>query len=339
MTEENAENLEDSVHFSRGQFSIFANSQTNKLRDMETISRRNALKWLGLGAAALAFSPYVRAEELFNKPLFRDPLHPQGPQGMPPLKYDEPVVYEGPDVIIRQIDAHTWEGNGHLMANETIYIIEGKDKAILLDAGTKIDDLDKIVAGITKKPVTLIATHVHPDHTGSAIHYFPEIWINAADTVNVPMFMADYKGKINYLEDGQVFDLGGRRIEVIFTPGHTPGSATFFEMESDRKWGYSGDAFGSGNLLLTTNFSTLLATTTRIEAYMKRHGIEKMYPGHYMGRNPETLQRISDLRRMSEEMIEGTRQGSTNGQAMMGLNGRIRDFGVNISYRDPEGLK
>ena len=306
---------------------------------MEKISRRNALKWLGLGAATLAFSPYVRAEEMLKTPRFQNPIRRQGPlQGMPRMSYAEPVVYEGPDVVIRQIDAHTWEGNGHLMANETIYIIEGEEKAILLDAGTKIDDLDKIVAGITKKPVTLIATHVHPDHTGSAINYFPEIWINAADTVNVPQFMADYKGKINYLEDGQVFDLGGRRIEVIFTPGHTPGSASFFEMDG-RKWGYSGDAFGSGNLLLTTNFSTLLATTTRIEAYMKRHGIEKMYPGHYMGANPETLQRISDLKRMSEEMIDGARKGESNGQGMMGLNGHIRDFGVNVSYRDPEGVK
>ena len=302
------------------------------------MNRRNVLKWMGLSAATFAFSPFVRADELFNKPLFPDPLRPQGPQGMPQPKYDEPVVYEGPDVIIRQIDAHTWEGNGHLMANETIYLIEGTEKAILLDAGTKIEGLDKIVSGITSKPVTLIATHVHPDHTGSAIHDFPEIWINAADTPNVPQFMAGYKGKINYLEDGQVFDLGGRRIEVIFTPGHTPGSAAFFEMDG-RKWGYSGDAFGSGNLLLTTDFSTLLATTTRIEAYMKRHGIEKMYPGHYMGSNPETIQRISDLKLMSEQMIEGIRKGETGGQAMMGLNGRIRDYGVNVSYRDPEGLK
>ena len=72
---------------------------------------------------------------------------------------------------------------------------------------------------------------------------------------------------------------------------------------------------------------------------MKRHGIEKMYPGHYMGSNPETLQRISDLKLMSEQMIEGIRKGETGGQAMMGLNGRIRDFGVNVSYRDPDGLK
>lgn len=305
---------------------------------MKQISRRSALRLMGLGTAALAFSPYVRAEEPTEKAALRGQVRPQGPQGMPPLKYDEPVVYEGPDVIIRQIDGHTWEGNGHLMANETIYIIEGNEKAILLDAGTKIDNLDKIVAGITAKPVTLIATHVHPDHTGSAINYFPEIWINAGDMVNVPEMMRDYKGKINYLEDGQVFDLGGRRIEVIFTPGHTPGSASFFEMDG-RKWGYSGDAFGSGNLLLTTNFSTLLATTTRIEKYMVKHGIEKMYPGHYMGANPETLQRIRDLRLLSEQMLEGSRKGDVSGQAMLGLNGRVRDYGVNISYRDPQGLK
>ena len=301
--------------------------------------RRNVLKMMGMGAAGLAFAPFVKATDILDEStMSRLTNLPQTPQGMPQPIYIEPVVYEGPDVIIRQIDEHTLEGNGHLMANETIYIIEGNERTILLDAGTKIDGLKKIVESITKKPITLIATHVHPDHTGSAIHDFDEIWINAGDEVNVPMFMTDYKGKVNFLEDGQVFDLGGRRIEVIFTPGHTPGSATFFEMDG-RKWGYSGDAFGSGNLLLTTNFSTLLATTTRIESYMKRHNIEKMYPGHYMGSNPETQQRISDLKKMSEEMIEGKREGNMLDQAMLGLNARIRDFGVNISYRYPDGVK
>ncbi len=311
---------------------------------MEKISRRDALKLMGLGAGTLAASsllaPLAQAGtiRLPQNPQ-RRPGGPQGPDGMPQLRYEEPVVYEGPDVIIRRIDEHTWEGNGHLMANETIYIIEGRDRTILLDAGTKIDDLDKIVAGITSKPVTLVATHVHPDHTGSAINYFPEIWINAADTVNVKEMMGGYQGEIKYLEDGQVFDLGDRQIEVIFTPGHTPGSASFFELGTRRDWGYSGDAFGSGNLLLTTNFSTLLATTTRIEKYMQKHGVVKMYPGHYMGSNPETLQRISDLKKISDEMIEGVRKGDVSGQAMLGLNGRIRDFGVNVSYRDPIGLK
>ena len=227
---------------------------------MEKMTRRDALKMMGLGVGTLAASsilaPLAQSGEIRLPQIPpQGGRRPQGPPqgGMPQLRYAEPVVYEGPDVIIRRIDEHTWEGNGHLMANETIYIIEGRDRAILLDAGTKIDDLDKIVASITSKPVTLVATHVHPDHTGSAINYFPEIWINAADTVNVKEMMGDYRGEIKYLEDGQVFDLGDRQIEVIFTPGHTPGSSSFFEVEG-RKWGYSGDAFGSGNLLLTTNF-------------------------------------------------------------------------------------
>ena len=306
---------------------------------MDKITRREALRMMGIGVAGVAaaglVSPFAKAQiPPQGRPQRGGPATPQ--DNSQPV-YSEPVVYSGPDVVIRQIDGHTWEGNGHLMYNETIYIIEGKERAILLDAGTRIADLDKIVAGITDKPVTLIATHVHPDHTGSAINYFPEIWINAADMVNVPSMMGDYKGEIKYLEDGQVFDLGDRHIEVIFGPGHTPGSSLFFETDG-RKWGYSGDAFGSGNLLLTTNFSTLLNTTARTERYMLKHGIEKMYPGHYQGANPETLQRISDMKKMSEEMLEGLRTGDGN-QGMLGLNARIRDYGVNINYRDPEGLK
>ena len=268
------------------------------------------------------------------------PGRPDGrpPQGMPRMVYPEKEVYSGPDVIIRQIDEHTWQGNGHVMANECIYIIEGNDRAMLIDAGTKIDDLDKIVAGITDKPVTLYATHVHPDHTGESIKYFDEIYINAADMVNVAEMMGNYKGEIKYLRDGEVIDLGGRQIEVIFAPGHTPGSTVFFDKE--KHYGFSGDAFGSGNLLLTTNFSTLLNTCTRISAYMKKYGIEKMYPGHYMGSNPETLERVENMKNMSREMLDGTRKGNVNpGGGMLGLNASVRDFGVNINYNEPNSVK
>ena len=126
------------------------------------------------------------------------------------------------------------------------------------------------------KPVSLYITHVHPDHTGSAVNDFPELWINAADVVNVPMFMKDYPGKINYLTDGEIIELGERQLEVVFTPGHTPGSTTYFDKAN--RYGFSGDAFGSGNLLLTTNFSTLWNSCSRVERYMVKHEIEKMYP-------------------------------------------------------------
>lgn len=254
-------------------------------------------------------------------------------QGFEP-KYDEPVVYEGSDVIFRQIDEHTWEGNGHLMFFESLYLIEGNDRALLLDAGTEIADLDKIVAGITSKPVTLIATHVHPDHTGSAINYWSEIYLNAADTPNIPQFMPNYKGEIHYLYDGQVFDLGGREIEIIFTPGHTPGSTTF--MDRAAHYGFSADAFGSGNLLLTTNFSTLLLTCQRVKEYMERYGITKLYPGHYNGQNPETLQRVSDMLQMSRDILDGRVEGEKSPQPSLGLDHVLVQHGVRINYGEAQ---
>ena len=254
-------------------------------------------------------------------------------QGFTPT-YEEKVVYEGPDVIFRQIDAHTWEGNGHLMANETLYLIEGEERAILLDAGTDIKELDKIVAGITSKPVTLIATHVHPDHTGASINVFPEIYINAADMVNVAEMMPNYKGTIKYLRDGETIDLGGRQIEVIFTPGHTPGSTTFIDKAAG--YGFSGDAFGSGNLLLITNCSTLILTCQRMSAYMQKNGIQKLYPGHYMGKNTETVERVSHLGEMAQGLLDGKYQGEPNPQGMLGLNRVLTMHGVRINYGEAQ---
>ena len=250
--------------------------------------------------------------------------------------YSEPVVYQDDDVVFRKIDDHTWEGNGHLCYNESIYLVEGSTKALLIDVGTKIPNLDKIVASLTDKEIILVATHVHPDHTGSAVNLFDEIWINAGDYPSVATQMKGYKGKISFLQDGQVFDLGGREIEVIFTPGHTPGSTSFFDKAAG--YGFSGDAFGSTNLLLSTNFSTLIATTTRVTEYMEKNGIRFTYSGHYHGDNPETLQRVKDLTRMSREVLSGERQGKKN-LGMMGLNAYVEDFGVTIRYRDPEGIK
>ena len=252
----------------------------------------------------------------------------QGPR----LVFPEKTVYKGEDLEIRQIDEHTWHGNGNKTSMEAIYIVEGTERALVIDAGTEIKDYDKIVAQITSKPVTLVATHVHPDHTGSAVNYFDEIYINAADMVNVESMMPGYKGKIKYLVDGEIIDLGGREIEVIFTPAHTPGSTTFFDKAAG--YGFSGDAFGSGNLLLTTNFSTLLLTCQRTLEYMQKNNIEKLYPGHYMGVNAETQKRVADMLQMSRDMLDGKLEGQPNPQGMLGLNKVLSMHGVRINYAD-----
>ena len=88
---------------------------------------------------------------------------------IPALQFEGEEVFKNEDVVFHKIDNHTWVGTGHLSANESIYLIEGNEKAVLLDAASRITDLDIIVDSITDKPVTLMLTHVHPDHVGLPI--------------------------------------------------------------------------------------------------------------------------------------------------------------------------
>ena len=239
-------------------------------------------------------------------------------------------VFKNEDVVFRQIDDHTWVGSGHMMASESLYLVEGDKRAVLIDAGTNIKDLDKVVASITKKPVMLVATHVHPDHTGTSIDVFPEIYLNPADTVNIPRMMPNYKGTVRFLKDGQIIDLGGRTLEVVFTPAHTPGSTTFVDKEAG--YGFSGDSFGSGNLLLTTDFSTLIATCEKTGKIMDKYGIKRLYPGHFFGKNAETRQRIEDMITLSKDVLSGKVKGQENPKGMLGLNLVVNDYGVRINY-------
>ncbi len=53
------------------------------------------------------------------------------------------VLYQDDEVVFRQLDEHTWIGNGHRVYNESLYLVEGNDRAILIDAGTYIPGLEQ----------------------------------------------------------------------------------------------------------------------------------------------------------------------------------------------------
>lgn len=244
---------------------------------------------------------------------------------------DGEVVYRGPDVIFRKLDDHTWVGSAHVMM-ESLYLVEGRDAAVLIDAGTSIKDLDKIVSSITDKPVTLIATHVHLDHTGSA-RCFDKVYINPADTINIHDHMPNYKGQVLFLRNHQKIRLGGRTLEVLFTPGHTPGSTCFIDKKAG--YGFSGDSFGNGNLLLGTPLSTMISTCGMVLKYMKKNKIKFFYNGHFGGKNMETEERITIVRDACRDLLEGKLVGdASGGNPGMGIPRRLVTDKIKISYGD-----
>ena len=239
---------------------------------------------------------------------------------------DLPEVYRDKNVVFRKLDDHTWIGSGNRMSSETLYLIEGNDKAALIDAGTNIPKLDKIVAGITQKPVILLLTHGHGDHTGAA-GCFDELWMNTADKG----MLRDYKGTVHHIENGQKFDLGGRILEAFYTPGHTAGSTTFLETGTDT--GFSGDAFGNGNLLVMGEFKTLIKTCNDAYAYFSKNGYTKFYNGHFWGENFETLERIKDVQEIAQGVLAGTIVGE-NGKDMGNMDRIVVKDGFRFNYNN-----
>ena len=240
---------------------------------------------------------------------------------------DLPEVYRDKNVVFWKLDDHTWIGSGNKVSSETLYLIEGNEKAVLIDAGTSIPELDRIVGKITKKPVSLLLTHGHGDHAGAA-GCFEELWMNTADE----RMLRNYKGTVHHIGNGQRFDLGGRVLEAFYTPGHTEGSVTFLEVGTEK--GYSGDAYGSTNLLVNTDLQTVINTCSESLKYYKENGYRYFYPGHYWGDNLETLGRIEDILQITKDVLAGKTDGEPAGKGGMGLNRVVTKDGFRFNYSD-----
>ena len=211
-------------------------------------------------------------------------------------------VFQNKELTITQLKDNMWVVETD--DNTTMYLVEGTQKAMLIDVGTKTRKLDSIIRLITKKPLVAMITHAHHDHAGN-IGYFAEIWLHPADTV---LLNRSYKGKVNFVNDGDVFDLGGTQIEVVHMPGHTPGSIVLI----DRKAGicYSGDSFGSNHVWMQlkplTPMQTYLNSCIKMEQLMDG-GIKDIYCGHYpYVKKAFDKSYIVSMRELAEGLINGT---------------------------------
>jgi len=205
-------------------------------------------------------------------------------------------------VTTTRLDGNTWM----LEASDrtTMYLVEGTQKALLIDTGTKIKDLDTVVSHLTQKPLMVVITHAHGDHAGN-INYFPEIWMHPADTV---LLQKGYTGTIHFVHDGDLFDLGGTTIEVSHMPAHTPGSIVLLDRNAGNC--FSGDAFGSNHVWLQLKplspMQTYVNSCLKMEQLMDS-GITKIYCGHYYyAGKPFDKSYITAMRQLAEALVDGT---------------------------------
>jgi len=212
-------------------------------------------------------------------------------------------VYKNKDLSITKIEDKVWVVETTDMT--AMYIIEGNDKALLIDTGTHCEDLDKVVRQITTKPLYVVLTHLHGDHAGN-IKYFKEIYYQKDDEVLMKK-LPKYNGKVNYVKDGDIFDLGGRKLEVKHMPAHTPGSIILLDHQAGLC--FSGDSFGSGEVWLQLQpimpIKTYVNSLKRMEKIMEG-GITKIYCGHYpYMKKPYKKDYIDDMLTLAESLENG----------------------------------
>lgn len=187
-------------------------------------------------------------------------------------------------------------------------VILGSEKALVIDNGHGFGNVRKVIESITDLPLMVVNTHGHLDHAGGN-YLFDEVYINFEDIPTyykyeeekdlmlisydklfkekgIQMFPDDFDRenfmktttkKFLPLENHQIIDLGGRKLEVIKMPGHTVGHVTFLDYETGIL--FSGDAV-STTLWLYYDNGIILDMYCGYLENLKKYPIKGFLPTH-----------------------------------------------------------
>jgi len=219
------------------------------------------------------------------------------------------------------------------------YLLVGQDRALLIDAGsTTTHDIHRAISPITTLPVTVIPSHLHFDHTNGLKFFRSIALIDLPETRGRARSGVVHLGRYQYLgwsptsfrvtqwiEPGQWIDLGGRKVQVLSTPGHTTNSVSIWEPEARRL--FTGDLAYPTSLyafLPDSSLSTYVATLDRLSATLPSD--TRIYGAHCCRNDapPEApWLSMADLRDARSAM-QNVRDGKAAGRGFI-----IRRFPVN----------
>lgn len=178
------------------------------------------------------------------------------------------------------------------------YLIEGDDKAILLDTGFGYGDLKAFVDTLTTLPYEVILTHGHPDHAGGSVQ-FETVYIHPREFVaaerdcsieNRRKIRQHVVKKLGILDDDMsmwlpqrteaflpitekdVFDLGGVTLQPVLVPGHAQGIICILIPEE--KIAIFGDACSDPTLL---NLDASTTIREHLQGLLHLREFEKMF--------------------------------------------------------------
>jgi len=183
---------------------------------------------------------------------------------------------------------------GPVAENTYIFRREGSDRGLIIDPG---DEADKLVGAIDALGIQLDAillTHTHFDHVGAVAPVAratgAEVWVPKIEAFVLADIMSfvPWPGFGPYesydaehtLEGGERLELAGFDIDVISTPGHSPGHVTY--SLADEQAIFSGDVLFQQSIGRTDlpggDTQTLLDSIAGLLDALP--GETRVFPGH-----------------------------------------------------------
>jgi len=226
---------------------------------------------------------------------------------------------------------------------------------LLFDTGLGVASIRDVVTRLTQLPVTVLNSHTHFDHTGGDAE-FSDIWnedtpfSHASAQTHSTVYSrdalapdricgmlppgvrsGDYTKRTwqvtHWGHDRERIYLGGRQLEILFTPGHTPDSLSLL----DRQYGllFTGDTFYPGPIYLftpETDFAAYAHSVARL-AQLVPH-LRLLLPSHNVPvAAPPFLTRLNGAVKKIQsgdakfEVTDGRREYSLEGFSLL-LSGK-----------------
>lgn len=242
-------------------------------------------------------------------------------------------VYRVAPGVLAIYEPHQWQ--------ETVmYLVEGSERALLIDTGMGIGDLRGLANGLTRLPVEVVNTHTHYDHVSGNWQFervdnldsdYSRENAKGSTEIRGELAPGDVCGALpkgfdaakyatrawrttRWLRDGDGIDLGGRRLKVLATPGHSPDSIALFDERNGLL--FTGDTYYQGPIYVFEagadvaayqgSVDRLAVLAPKVRLVLGAHNV----PGNAPSVLPELAKEFRELR-TGRLRAMGTEDGAT----------------------------
>lgn len=179
-------------------------------------------------------------------------------------------------------------------AGTNTWLVESAGRAVVIDPGPVDHGHAAAIASRLERlaPVAVIVTHTHPDHAPLANPLADELGVPAYGHAPGPAFDPDLR-----LEDGGAVEVGGDRLQVLYTPGHSDDHLCFLV----GRVLFTGDHIIGGSAVMVERMAPYLRSLQRLRSL----DLDSLYPGHgeVMDRPGEVIDWYLAHRRQREQEI------------------------------------